>query len=142
MGIYTKFELNVYLEPDTPKGILDALKYLETKDWSKTANNERMKISVGDRPTFHEIYPDLPNILHTFWNESRVCNFHVKISNLALHVDADIKNYNEEIEKFLDFISPHVASARGTYKFENDDCESEIVYDNEEKRFNIYLKIR
>jgi len=137
MGIYTKFELNAYLEPDTPKGILDALKYLETKDWSKTTNSEQMKISVGDRPTFHEIYPDLPNILHPFWNESRVCNFHVKISNLALHVDADIKNYNEEIEKFLDFISPHVASACSTYKHELNEYENRIVYERKECKFFI-----
>lgn len=49
----------------------------------------------------------------------------------------NIKNYSSEIQHFLDWLSPYVeALSHGAYRYEEDEAESPVVFENFSLRIN------
>lgn len=114
MGMYTEFVFGVSLLSTTPKEVLSLLDYLVNSDEFNYTNN-------------------LPD--HKFFSTDRfrsiaLCSsyyFGYSDSNSKFSLDKDriskeyllstrssIKNYNNEIEKFVDWIKPYVSNGSGT----------------------------
>nr|MDO8088607.1 hypothetical protein [Candidatus Sigynarchaeum springense] len=115
--------------------VIAALKYLETKDWW----NGGKTISAAPGSLLHEQVDDVPRIAHPFWDEPRACMFKIHLDGFKLHAEAEIKNYEGEIEKFLDFISKHVKRQLkdGFYQYEEDPEPSKIVFNKDLEKFDI-----
>lgn len=136
MGMYTKLDLDMMIKDDAPEWFKDSLKYLQDKNWF----GEGKAISAAPGMTIYEQIDDVPRIEHPFWKEPRMCMFHVILDRDKLHAHADIKNYNDEIEKFLDYISPFVVPVNGkvgTYWYEEEKCATNIVYNATVSRFEL-----
>jgi hypothetical protein len=100
MGIYTDLTLKVKLKSNTPEAVIDAI-----KDTSEKSKEERFKLTEHGNP---DTGSDFLSIIKQDDNQWLVsCN-------------VSIKNFNDEIDKFLMLITPHVASQGncGTFKEE------------------------
>jgi hypothetical protein len=130
MGMYTEFHFNSRLKQGTPDSIIKILKYLND----------------------HSIIIELPN--HEFFNSYRwmwlfqsdsyyfdgdtYCT--IRYDKIAkayfLNIKTNIKNYEQEITKFIDFIYPYLDKIEGEflgfYRYEETEDPTLIHY--EERR--------
>jgi hypothetical protein len=124
MGMYTELNIGVAFKEDTPKEIIDAVKYLlcETKekpciDHELFGCPRHRMVLTGDSFYFDSIsdskmeYNDIDGQYH-------------------LNVRSNLKNYDSEIENFLDFISPYI---------ETDEFIGYMRYEESEKPTLIYI---
>lgn len=120
MGMYTELNINVNLCENTPQDICDTLKAMLAKD-----SNFIIPASIANHPLFESnrwrwmltsdsCYFDgmtrsdlcFSDILHEWW----------------LTIRCNLKNYEHEIEKFLDFLSPYISTEDflGYMRYEED----------------------
>jgi calcineurin-like phosphoesterase family protein len=103
MGMYTKFIIKIQLRQDLPLEISTILK------------------------NFNEYVHRNDVIAHPFWfEERRRCFFQSQNSKKRIIFKADIKNYESEIEKFLNWLQPYILAENGqkigTYHY----CERDL----------------
>lgn len=129
MGMYTELYLSVALKKDVPKNVVEIIEHL-----------------FGERPTDPL---DLPN--HDFFKCSRwmmigrCCSFYfTPMPTSRLYFDkgntdqyyittrSDLKNYDGEIGKFLDWVMPYIEAYEGNHlghhRYEEDDQPTLIFY--------------
>lgn len=106
--MYTEFHFNAALKEDTPKEVIEVLEYM-----------------VSDEPDKYDIRPVAPN--HSFFSKSKSWNwmllkdshyfaadttstlrFNSVINTYYLCIRCNLKNYNNEIEDFVDWINPYI----------------------------------
>jgi hypothetical protein len=130
MGMYTEFHFNVELKEDTPKKVINILKKmvkdndivihnLPEHDFFKTSRWEWMLCSDSyyfDADTHSTIREDASNTHY-------------------LCVRCNLKNYDNEIELFLNWINKYLAyyggEFLGFYRYEEDDIPTLINYKQE-----------
>ncbi|KKL69796.1 hypothetical protein LCGC14_2111370, partial [marine sediment metagenome] len=113
MGMFTELHFNVELRKDTPKEVIEMLKYM-TKDKPAKLNPD---VTI-DHPLFKT----------DRWRFMLVCDSYYfnadthttlrfdKISNTYyLCIRCNLKNYDSEIEKFIDWIRPYLADFAGDF---------------------------
>lgn len=104
MGNYTKLHARIKLKDDTPQDVQNSLDCMLTYNLSFTGTPE-----------------------HPFWYDERCGAIGSKdpaskdipsftFPNLV--ICCEIKNYDETIQKFLDWITPYVETIEGTYHYE------------------------
>ena len=115
MGMYTEFHFNVALRDDTPREVIDILKFM-----------------LGDSTT----RPQLPD--HELFTTSRwrymlrtdSCYFPAQTSSMLgeyneLSIRCNLKNYDNEIKFFVDWIIPYLHPSNGKflgfYMYEEDE---------------------
>jgi hypothetical protein len=106
MGMYTQLCYNAELRRDTPKGVIDTLEYM-------LSNTEE-----GFKPPFTH------GLFHTSrWQFMLNCSSYYfapaeskssfrkdQFGNYYVSILCDLKNYDGEIEKFVDWLNPYVDS--------------------------------
>ena len=128
MGMYTELHFNSELKEDVPKQVLEVLEFM-------VGNNE-----TEPNPPSHELFQD------TRWAYMLRCDSYYfdadtrstlrfdKIGNCYyLCIRCNLKNYADEIEKFLDWIMPYLAK-------EEDDFLGFSRYEETEEPTLIYFK--
>lgn len=104
MGMYTELIFGASLKKDTPQEVIDTIRYM-----------------VGDIPTidnyiFEKNRNPLRGSSYYFGVSNSVSKFWIdEISKeWILSSRANIKNYDQDIQKFLDWIKPYISSGSGS----------------------------
>lgn len=132
MGMYTEFILGCSLSKNTPKVCIDALdysingkekkpKYDNPKDWiEKDYNDNYIERTTPENEIISFINEyDFNRLFHCssyyFGAANPTCKFiYDKCSeSYMISTRADLKNYSDQIEKFLEYLKPYVESGSG-----------------------------
>ena len=112
MGMYTEFVFGVSLLSTTPKEVLNILHYLVIDDWINIVLPEHVFFKC-DR--FKHIARSYSYYFGYSDSNSKFSLDRDSISKeYLLSIRSSIKNYNNEIEKFVDWIKPYVSNGSGT----------------------------
>lgn len=128
MGMYTELNIGVEFKKDTPQDILNAVQYMIDNNYSQEFNkdHELFQTSRWDwmlrsgGSYYFDTKPSrsflLDDVTETYF----------------LSFVTNIKNYDNEWEKFLDYISPYVANQGyvGTYRYEEEEYPSLVIINN------------
>lgn len=126
MGVYTEFNIGIALKKDVPDNIIKILEYLlsDTEQETKLTehdffNCDRWKIVlIGDSAYFDGI------------TDSKM-EFDEMCKKYHLNVRSSIKNYCNEIEKFMDFISSYIDTEGFLGYMRYEECEEPtLIYNN------------
>ncbi len=103
MGMYTELNIGVALQSDTPQSIIDILKYM-LNDMPESPDVPDHDLFKTDRWTFMLCCDS-----YYFDGQTNSSLTYDDISNqYYLNVRCNLKNYDEEIEKFMDFVQPYL----------------------------------
>jgi hypothetical protein len=116
MGMYTELIFGASLKKDTPKEVIDILQYL-----MKPTKKDKEKLTIPDHPFFScdrwrmiftcsSFYFGVNESVRKMWFEE--IGYQWRISTRS-----NLKNYDSEIEKFLDWIKPYIESGSGWNEF-------------------------
>lgn len=104
MGMYTELNIGVNLRSDTPENIIDILKHMLEDDED---------VCTTDHPLFETERWRFMLRCDSYYFDGHTDSSMVK-DNISgeyeLNVRCNIKNYDDEIEQFLDFIQPYLES--------------------------------
>lgn len=140
MGMYTHLILNANLKEDTPKEVIDTLLYLSYQTEACPIDEahalygiERIRmVMCGDSCSFDG---DTHYSFH----------FDETAEEWAITINSSIKNYDEEYQKFLEYIQPYITDCwqdkkfLGFIRYEEDENPT-LIY-NTEKGIE-YLEIK
>ena len=128
MGMYTEIYVNVDLKKDTPDEIIQVLKVM-------------CDMEDSDSKVL-ESYPDRWGGLFysgSYYTPDTYCHsltFDTITQRWSLLGKGDIKNYSQEIEKFFEWIIPHVDGSPGEFigysRYEEDLTPTLVFLPNEE----------
>lgn len=120
MGMETRFECQfVVKRSGRSRAFIKTL--LDIIAWEcDPGNGENFFSSVSIQPTpEHEFFHGhRAGFITNRLREARPFHFYVK--------EVEFKNYDHDIQKFLDWISPHIESITGTYQYEEEWEESTL----------------
>ena|SRR5271157_1062444 len=127
MGMYTELIFGASLKSDIPEDIIKTIKYYLDDDLKEKPENLSFKTTSGRNPLNGSSY---------YFGVCEPCNnfFYKEISgNWVLSVRTNIKNYEGEIEQFLEFIKPYIESGSGrrdiyAITIYEEDIEPKIFY--------------
>lgn len=113
MGMYTELILGCKLKKDTPEDVIQILKFLVGDGEKPKAlpcheffTSARWDIAL----TMSSYYFAICESLQKFWKD--------KISETwIISTRSNIKNYDNEIEKFLDWLKPYIHQGSGQRNF-------------------------
>lgn len=134
MGMYTKLELNVRLRPDTPQEVIHFMNVQCSGDWDE-------KDAITEKKPRHEFFEcDRWGWIFFGQHDSfeRPTGSFIAVDDgdhVILVIQCELKNYDGEIGKFLDWIKPYVVpneNPAGYKKYEEDD-EPTLIYFKDEK---------
>ena len=143
MGMYTELHLNVELRRDTPAEVLDVLRYMlreipveerpETPDHPFFETGRWFVLFTMDSYYFKA---DTHSTLR--WDETAEAHF--------LGVRCNLKNYDQEIQHFIDWITPYVEAEEGDflgfYRYEETEIPTLIHYGKVPERLDAELDRR
>jgi hypothetical protein len=126
MGMYTELNIGVAFKEDTPKEIIDAVKYLLCKTKEKPCIEHKLFSC-----TRHKMVLTCDSFAFDSISDSKMEYNHID-GQYHLNVRSNLKNYDSEIENFLDFISPYVETDGfiGYYRYEESENPTLIYIDN------------
>lgn len=112
MGMYTHLVLNVNLIKDTPNDVIGTLLWISgqtdicpIQKWHELYGLERIgEVMCGDSCSF-----DGDTNYSFIFNEIK--------EEWAITINSNIKNYNMEYQKFLEYIQPYIKENYGDKKF-------------------------
>lgn len=106
MGMYTEIFVNVDLRTDTPPDIIATLKAMCAKD----ADSPLLK----DKPSrWSYLFSD--GSCYTPKTECRKLTYSDTGKHWSLIAKGDIKNYEDEIETFFEWLMPHIDGEAGEF---------------------------
>lgn len=117
MGTYTEVRLKVKLRADTPKDLIEWFyKVIYDNDYSEAYNSDH---------EFYKCQRYLPFICMPL-NECMSSSIEKHNKNYVLCINSYSKHYDGELDKFISFITPYVASRKrkqylGWYKNDSSD---------------------
>lgn len=138
MGMYTELYLAIELDKNTNKDIIEFLNFQlnrEETEFVSKSNHEFFKCSRSSSFGYMDSY---------YFDSIPVFKFrHDDISNsYFLTMVFNLKNYENEIEKFLDLINPYIISDGhiGHKRYEEQETPTILVFDSSTKKI-IYLNV-
>lgn len=141
--MYTRFKIYINLKKDLPEEIMNSLIKLTNKE---VFHDKDGKDWGGCLDHFQKEVVDIPKIDHPFWKCPRISFIRLEFlkndqikgnfiksdeAHSILKIEAELKNYNDEVYKFLDFIHPYVFYEENKIlgHFDNDyGSKGEITY--------------
>lgn len=110
MGMHTELRVNCRLKADTPQQVVDVLRYLADGDTMQLP-----KFALPEHPLFScDRWRYLMRMSSSYFDDepsAGVVKWRGRWHVLSV---ANLKNYDDEIAKFIDWLSPHVDAAPGT----------------------------
>ncbi|WP_343349187.1 hypothetical protein [Terrisporobacter petrolearius] len=107
MGMYTEFVFGVSLKKETPKDVINVLKYM-----TEEGSTEDIKIESLPKHSFFETERWAVLFISDSYYFDGITNTILKldpvIKRYCLTVRSNLKNYDNEIDKFIDWIKPYV----------------------------------
>lgn len=101
MGMYTELNIALQFEKDTPKEIIDTLRYMLEKGTEIPRSNHPLFNTESWRVMLVKDISYFPgDSFHSLSYSARL--------GYDLTVRSSLKNYDKEIELFLDFINPYI----------------------------------
>lgn len=103
MGMYTELNIGVDLAPSTPDNVIKILDYM--------LGDEEVDIDIPDHPLFQTEGWRYMLRSDSYYFDGRTdssITYDVITKRYNLNVRCNLKNYDGEISKFLDFIFPYV----------------------------------
>ena len=103
MGMYTELNIGVDLAPSTPDNVIKILDYM--------LGDEEVDVDIPDHPLFQTEGWRYMLVSDSYYFDGRTDSSMVRgavTGVYALNVRCNLKNYDGEISKFLDFIFPYV----------------------------------
>jgi hypothetical protein len=124
MGMYTELIFGARLKKDTPNEVIETLRYL-VGDIEKP---EKVAIDLWRNPlNFGSYYFAVNSPVRKMWFDEIDEKWHISTR-------ANIKNYESDIEKFLEWIKPFVAGGSGTR-----DMYAIVIYEESDEPTIYYL---
>jgi hypothetical protein len=127
MGMYTEFHFNSELKPDTPTEVMDILEFMLKE------KNEPPKLPE------HEFFKcerwEMLFTCDSAYFDSRMHSQLVKhdILGTTLNIRSNLKNYDQEIQKFISWVTPylnkHSGEFLGFYRYEESERPTLIYYE-------------
>lgn len=123
MGMYTELVCAFELKKDTPKEIVDILKYM-VDEGEEPVENPNHPLFETDRWHFM-----LTSNSYYFDGDTTSTVRKDHIAETIVTIRCNLKNYDDEIEKFIDWIKPY-SNTRGFigYKRYEQDEHPELIY--------------
>ena len=128
MGMYTELNIGVSLRSDTPLDVISIIEYMLDID------NMKMCDVPFDHPLFSTERWSFMLLTGSYYFDGRTDSSMVRddIDNeYKLNVRCNLKNYDDEIDLFLDFIRPYLVTSGflGYKRYEEDD-DPTLIYNN------------
>ena len=127
MGMYTELIFGAELKRDTPNEVIEALKYMLGETETKPANFPLP--DGGCEMLFREGTYSFPinNPVNKMWLDDIDEQYHISTRS-------NIKNYENEIETFLEWIKPYIYGGSG-----NRDMYALVIYEDQDEPTVYYL---
>jgi hypothetical protein len=101
MGMYSGLKMNVELKQNTPSDVLCILKYM--------IDNEIEKPTIPNHPLFAtERWCLMLRSFSAYFPTATKSELIYKDSTYLLNIQCNFKNYDNELEKFVDWIRPYI----------------------------------
>lgn len=118
--MYTEFAVHIELLKDTPEYVIDILKYMVDSEGevSRIEANQIIGAEFTDEELFKCSRWEWLFIMDSYYFASEtkyVLKFDKITSTWFLSGISNLKNYDDEIKKFLSWIEPYVRRRYGTY---------------------------
>lgn len=110
MGTYTQFHFASEIKKDTPKEVIEILTYMTSYEVEpkKLPNHKFFKCERWKMLFRMDSYY-FPATTHCDLRLDEITN------SYFLTVTSNLKNYDEEIDKFVDWITPHIEAFEGDF---------------------------
>lgn len=127
MGMYTELNIGVAFREDTPSNIINILKHMLNED-------EEVFYILTDHPLFKTARWNFMLVSDSYYFDGQTDSSltYDDISNqYYLNVRCNLKNYDDEITKFMDFIQPYL-DTRGFlgYTRYEEDGDPTLIYNS------------
>lgn len=127
MGMYTELNLGVCFIEKCPQNVIDILKYM--------LDNDLPAPMVPNHPLFKTSRWDFMLVCDSCYFDSHVdssIQYKDYLDQYYLNVRCNLKNYDQEIEHFLNFIQPYLETEGflGYMRYEEDD-DPTLIYNTE-----------
>lgn len=117
MGMYTEFVFGGALRDDVPENVIAILRYLVKPIWSDRFVVGQENIPIPDHPFFQTdrwLGIAASSSCYFGYNQSLSALVYDEINrHWVVAIRSSIKNYNNEIEKFVDWIRPYIREGSG-----------------------------
>jgi len=114
MGMYTELIFGCGLKKETPKDVIDILKYMCDENNDKSTEG----LVIPNHPLFGDTRWRIMFQCSSYYfgaNEGLSKLWYDDISkNWRISTRSNLKNYNDEIELFLDWIKPWISQGSGS----------------------------
>ena len=137
MGMYTELNIGVNLRTSTPDNIIKILSYM-------LGNNYNDNIEITNHPLFSTGRWEYMLRCDSYYFDGRTdssMEYDDIGKNYQLNVRCNLKNYNNEISLFLDFIQPYLDTYGSLGYTRYEECEDPtLIYNTEKgiKLLNVY----
>ena len=125
MGMYTELNIGVAFKEDTPSSVINILKHMLNED-------EPDYYELTDHPLFKTARWNLMLVCDSYYFDGQTDSslIYDDISNqYYLNVRCNLKNYDNEIDKFMDFIQPYLdTNGFLGYKRYEEDGDPTLIY--------------
>ena len=110
MGMYTKINVILKIKQDTPQNVKTILHHIFEGDGLEDLRE--LKLDIPDHKFFNEgmrvWFPNSVGSEYFTGTANSKIKYRIISNQMVLHIDTDFKNYGDEIEHFLDWITPYV----------------------------------
>jgi hypothetical protein len=121
MGMYTEFVFGGALHDDVPDHVVAILRYLVEPIGSKQAETYFRQLKIPDHPFFQTDRWQgiaISSSCYFGYNQPHSALVYDEINrHWVVAIRSSIKNYNHEIEKFVDWIRPYIRKGSGEQDF-------------------------
>ena len=104
MGMYTELNVGVAFKKDTPNNVINIIKYMLNED-------EFVYYELPDHPLFKTARWNFMLVSDSYYFDGQTdssLHYDDISSQYYLNVRCNLKNYDGEIEKFMEFIQPYL----------------------------------
>ena len=134
MGMYTEFHLNVELKKDTPKEVIDVLSYMASTIYPKEVEPPTPKHVLFTEDESRWRYMMWCDSYYFPMNVQSEFSFDDITNTYFLSVRCNLKNYTQEIQKFVDWLTPYIDEREGVFigfmRYEEDDDPTLLYHPN------------
>lgn len=124
MGMYTELLLKCIIKKDAPENVKQVVKFLFSKEEQPDVLPEHEFFQcdrwqcIGSCSSYYH-YPEA------------ISSINVEFDELYIFSRSDLKNYDSEIEKFIDWLNPYVDTYEGMcigWKWYEEDDQPTLIY--------------